>query len=123
MWGRLQGAGIPYDSAEHLLHKELRDMTDYCLPQQEKVTHHYHCKWCQFAPYIMGEQRHCLMKYLVRANLNILYQHNEPTFVVHKRKEVTDLTLGTNKTGNLVASNWHACEVPSLANHSTYAST
>jgi hypothetical protein len=36
--------------------------------------------------------------------------------VVHNRKEVIDLTLGTNERGNLV-SNWHASDEPSLSDH------
>jgi hypothetical protein len=38
------------------------------------------------------------------------------TFVVRKRKEGIDLTLGTNKIGNLV-SNWHVSDEPSLSHH------
>jgi len=44
---------------------------------------------------------------LVTTNLNILYKSYEHTFVVSERKEVLiDLTLGTDKTGDLV-TNWH----------------
>jgi hypothetical protein len=39
---------------------------------------------------------------MVSSNLNILNHGNEPTFVTCNRKEVIDLTLGTNKIGNLV---------------------
>jgi hypothetical protein len=42
------------------------------------------------------------MEYLVSTNLDILNQGNEPTFVIRNRKEVIDLTLGTNRIGNLV---------------------
>jgi hypothetical protein len=38
-----------------------------------------------------------LVKYLVSVNLNILKQGNKPTSEVRKRKEVIDLTLGTNR--------------------------
>jgi hypothetical protein len=41
-----------------------------------------------------------LMEFLVSSNLNILNRGNEPTFVVHNRKEVIDPTLGTNKIGD-----------------------
>jgi hypothetical protein len=56
------------------------------------------------------------MEYLVNSNLNILNRGNEPTFVVRNRKEVIDLTLGTNKIGDLV-SNWHVSDEPSLSDH------
>jgi hypothetical protein len=46
------------------------------------------------------------MEYLVNSNLNIPSQGNKPTFVVCNRKEAVDLTLGTNKIGNLV-SKWY----------------
>jgi hypothetical protein len=56
------------------------------------------------------------MQYLVSSNLNILIQGNEPTFIVCNRKEVTDLTIGTNKISNLV-NNWHVSEGPTLSDH------
>jgi hypothetical protein len=45
-----------------------------------------------------------------------LNQGNEPTFVVCNNEKVTDLTLGTNKIGNLV-SNWQASNEPSSSDH------
>jgi hypothetical protein len=39
------------------------------------------------------------MGFLVSLNMNILDHGNKPTFVFCKRKEVTDLKLGTNKIG------------------------
>jgi hypothetical protein len=56
------------------------------------------------------------MEFLVSSKLNILNQGNELTFVVCNRKEVIDLTIGTNKIGNLV-SNWHVSGEPSLSDH------
>jgi hypothetical protein len=56
------------------------------------------------------------MEFLVSSNLNILNRRNELAFVVCNRKEVIELTLGTNKIGNLV-SNWHASDEPSLSDH------
>ena len=56
------------------------------------------------------------MECLVSLNLNILNYGNEPTFVVCNRKEVIDLTLGTNNIGNLV-SNCHVSDEPSLLDH------
>jgi hypothetical protein len=56
------------------------------------------------------------MEYLVSSNLNILNLGNVPTCVIHNRTEVIDLTLGTNRMGNLV-SNWHVSDEPSLSDH------
>jgi hypothetical protein len=56
------------------------------------------------------------MEFLVSSNLNILNHGNEPTFVVCNKKEVIDLTLGTNNIANLV-SNWHVADEPSLSDH------
>jgi hypothetical protein len=56
------------------------------------------------------------MEFQLSSNLNILNRDNEPTFVVHNRKEVIDLALGTNKIGDLV-SNWHVSDEPSLSAH------
>jgi hypothetical protein len=52
----------------------------------------------------------------VSSNLNVLNHGNEPTFMVSNRKEVIDLTLGTNKIANLV-SNWHVSDETSLSDH------
>jgi hypothetical protein len=56
------------------------------------------------------------MEFLESSNLNILTHGNEPTFVVCNRKEVIDLTLGTNKRVSPV-SNWHVSDEPSLSDH------
>ena len=56
------------------------------------------------------------MEYLVITNLNILNKGNEPTFVVSNRQEVTDLTLWTDKIGQLL-SNWHVSDETSLSDH------
>jgi hypothetical protein len=56
------------------------------------------------------------MEYLVSSNLNIRNHGNEPTFVVSNRKEVIDLTPGTNEIANLV-SNWHVSDETSLSDH------
>jgi hypothetical protein len=60
--------------------------------------------------------RESFMEFLVSSNLNILNHGYKPTSVVCNRKEVTDLTLGTNKTGNPV-SNWHVSGGVSLSDH------
>jgi hypothetical protein len=57
------------------------------------------------------------VEFLVSLNLNILYQVNKANFVVCNRKEVIDLTLGTNKIGNLV-NNWHVSDEMSLSDYS-----
>jgi hypothetical protein len=44
------------------------------------------------------------MEYLDSTNLSILNKGNEPTFLISKRKEVMDLTLGTDKIGDLVTN-------------------
>jgi hypothetical protein len=56
------------------------------------------------------------MEFLVSSNMNILNRGNEPTFAVRNRREVIDLTLGTNKIEVLV-SNWHVSDEPSLSDH------
>ena len=56
------------------------------------------------------------MEYLVSTNLNILNKGNKPTFVIGDRKEVIDLTLGTDKIGDLV-TNWHVSDEISMSDH------
>jgi hypothetical protein len=56
------------------------------------------------------------MEYLASLNLNILNPGNEPTFEVCKRRDLTDLTLGTNKISNLV-NNWHVSVELLMSDH------
>lgn len=56
------------------------------------------------------------MEYLVSMNFNILNKGNKPTFVISNRKEVTDLTLVSDKIVDLV-SNWHVSDELCLSDH------
>jgi hypothetical protein len=56
------------------------------------------------------------MEYLVSTNLSTLNKGNKPTSVISNRKEVINLTLGTNKIGDL-ATNWHVSDEISLSDH------
>jgi hypothetical protein len=56
------------------------------------------------------------MEFLASSKPNIFNHGNEPIFVVCNRKEVIDLTLGTNEVENL-ASNWHVSDETSLSDH------
>jgi hypothetical protein len=56
------------------------------------------------------------LEYLVSTNLTILNKGNEPTFAVSNRQDVTDLTLGTDKIGDLV-SNCQVSDDTSLLDH------
>jgi hypothetical protein len=53
---------------------------------------------------------------LVSTNLSILNKGNEPTFVLSNRKEVIDLTLWTDKIGDLV-TNRHVSDEISLSDY------
>jgi hypothetical protein len=96
-------AYLPHDSDEPPPTKEVRDINDYCHSRKKQL--------------IIGCDANAhLMESLESSNLNILNHGNEPTTVVCNRKEVTDLTHGTNKIVNLV-SNWHVSHEPSLSDH------
>jgi hypothetical protein len=97
-------AYLPYDSDEPPPTKEVRDITDYCYSRKKQLiigcdTNAHHTLWGSTGVNPRGVS---LMEYLVSSNLNILNHGNKPTFVVSNRKEVIDLTLGTNKIANLV---------------------
>lgn len=64
----------------------------------------------------MGEHRHQSMKTILNGifGKHKLNKGNEPTLVINNRKEVTDLTLGTDKIGYLVI-NWHVSNEISLS--------
>jgi hypothetical protein len=107
-------AYLPYDPGEPTPTKEVRDNTDYYCSRKKQLiigcdANSHHTLWGSTSSNSRGES---LMEFLVRSNLNILNHGKGPTFVVSNRKEVTDLTLGTNKLVNLV-SNWHVSDEPS----------
>jgi len=55
----------------------------------------------------MGEQEHKSRRMpngILSTNLNILNKGNEPTFIISNRKDVTELTLVTDKTADLVSN-------------------
>jgi hypothetical protein len=109
---------LPYDSDEPPPTKELRDTTDYRHSRKKQLfircdANAHHTLWGSTGSH-PGQET--LMEFLVSSNLNIHNHGNEPTFVVCNRREVIDLTLGTNKIINLV-SNWHLSDEPSLSDH------
>jgi hypothetical protein len=97
---------LPYDSDEPPPTKEVRDIIDYCHSSQKQLIigcddNAQHTLWRRTGSNPRGES---LMEFLVSANLNILNQVNEPTYVVCNRRAVIDLTLRTNKIVNLVSN-------------------
>jgi hypothetical protein len=108
---------LPHDSDEPLPTEERRNITGYCHSWKNHLiigcdTNAHHILWGNTGNNPRGES---FMEYLATLKLNI-NQGNKPTFVVHNRREVIDLTLGTDKIGNLVA-NWCISDEPSLLDH------
>jgi hypothetical protein len=104
-------AYLPYDADKPPLSKGVRKAVDYCsrnivqlIDGCDANTHHIIWESTDINP--LGE---CLMEYLVSTNLSILNKGNKPTFIISNRKEVIDLTLGTDKIGDLV-TNWHVSD-------------
>lgn len=67
----------------------------------------------------MGEQEHKSTRMpngILSTNFNILNKGNEPIFIISDRKEVTQLTLVTNKTADMV-NIWHVSDEISLSDH------
>jgi hypothetical protein len=109
----IASAYLLYDSDEPPPTK-VRDITDYCSSRKKQLiigcdANANHILWGSNGTNPRGES---FMEFLVSLNLNIL-NHD---IIVCNRKEVIDLTLGTNKIGNLV-SNWHVSDEPSLSDH------
>jgi hypothetical protein len=107
-------AYLPYDSDEPPRSKGLMEVIDYCSRNKFQLiigcdANAHHIIWGSTDINPQGE---CLMEYLVSTNLSILNKGNEPTFVLSNRK-VIDLTLGTDKIGDLV-TNWHVSDEISL---------
>jgi hypothetical protein len=111
-------AYFPYDSDEPPPTKEMRHITEHCQSRKKQLivgrdANAHHILWGSTTTNPRGER---LMEFLVSSNLNILNRSNKHTFVVCNRKKVIDLTLGTNKIGDLV-SDWHVSDEPSLSDH------
>jgi hypothetical protein len=111
-------AYFSYDSDEPPPIKEMKDIIDHCQSMETQLIvgcddNAHRVLWGSTGTNQTGEG---LMEFLVSSNLNILNCGNEPTFVVRNRKEVIDLTLRTNKIGDLV-SNWHVSDDPSMSDH------
>jgi splicing factor 45 len=92
-------AYLPYDSDEPPPTKEERGIIEYCHSRKKQLNigcdaNAHHKLWGSNGS---NPRRESLMEFLVSSNLNILNHGNEPTFVVCNRREVIDLTLGTNK--------------------------
>jgi hypothetical protein len=98
----VSSAYLPYDSDEPPPSKEVH-IIDYCHSRKKQLimgcdANAHHRLWGSTG---VNPRVEISMEYLVSSNLNILNQGNEPTFVASNRKEVIDLTLGTNKIANL----------------------
>jgi hypothetical protein len=99
-------AYLPYDSDEPPPSKEVKDIIDYCYSREKQLiigcdANAHHTLWGSTGVNQRGES---------------LNHGNEPTFAVRNRKDVIDLTLGTNEIANLV-SNWHVSDETSLSDH------
>jgi hypothetical protein len=84
----------------------VRDIIEHCRSRKKQLfvgcdANAHHILWGSTGTNPRGDS---LMEFLVSSNLNILNRGNEPIFAVHNRKEVIDLTLGTNKIGDLVSN-------------------
>jgi hypothetical protein len=96
----------------------VKDIIDYCYNKKKQLiigcdANAHHTLWGSTG---VNPREESLIEYLVSSNLYILNRVNEPTFVVSNRKEVIDLTPGTNEIANLV-SNWHVSDETSLSDH------
>jgi hypothetical protein len=98
---------LPFDADIPPRTKEMRDVINYCYSRREQFilgcnANAHHTLWGSINTDLRGK---ALTEYLVSSKFNILNQGNELTFVVCGRKEVIDLTLGTNKINKLL-NNW-----------------
>jgi hypothetical protein len=110
-------AYLPCDSDEPPRSKGFREVVEYCSSNKLQLigcdAFAHHIIWGSTDINPRGE---CLMEYLVSTNLGTLNKGNGHTFVISNRKEVTDLTLGTDKIGDLV-TNYHIFDEISLSDH------
>jgi hypothetical protein len=111
-------AYLPYDLDEPPPSRELRDIVTHCcrnnlllITGSDANAHHFIWGCTGIKP-----TGHYLLEYLVSTNLNILNKGNKLTFVVRNEQKVIDLTLGTDKIGELV-SNWHVSDETSRSDH------
>jgi hypothetical protein len=98
--------------------KKWRDVIDYCSSRRKQLitgcdanTHHIPC-WSND----INPRQESLVEYLMSSNITILKQGDKSTFMIRNRKEVIDLTLGSDWIGNLMR-NRHVSDKPSLSDH------
>jgi hypothetical protein len=99
-------AYLPYYSDEPPPSKGLKEVIDYHSRNKLQLivgcdANAYHITWGSTDINPRGKR---LMEYLVTIILIILNKGNKPTFVISNRKEVIDLTLGTDKIGDLMTN-------------------
>ena len=111
-------AYLPFDSTEPPPSTEMKRVIDYCIQNNKKLVigcdaNAHHIIWGSTGNNRRGEN---LLEYLVSKKLSILNLGNEPTFVTTTRREVIDITLGTNNIEDLV-EDWHVSNEPSMSDH------
>ena len=84
-------AYLPYYTDEPSPNKDPRDVINYCSSRGKQ-----HIIGCdtKCTPHYMGKHTirgESMMEYVLSLKLNILHQGNKHTFVIHNRKEVTDV--------------------------------
>jgi len=114
-------AHLLQDSDKPPLSEGLRQVTDLCSKNKMQIivgcdanAHHL-----IQASMDINQQEECLMEYLVCIILNTLNKSMIPTLVISKSKEVTDLRIATDKTGNLVTK-WHVFDKIPSSDHRCY---
>jgi hypothetical protein len=105
---------LAYDLDEPPSTKEMRDVANYCNSRgRQLVTGYYANAYILWGSKDINPTGESLVENLISSNLDILNTGNKPTFVISNKKEVTDLTLGTNHIGNLVRE-WYVSDEPFL---------
>ncbi|XP_073991827.1 uncharacterized protein [Rhodnius prolixus] len=109
---------LPYDSTVPPPSEEMQYLTNRCRERGLQLligcdANSHNEVWGSSGTNQRGKY---LLDFISANNLHVINEGEEPTFHNSIRREVIDLTLGTNFVSTLVR-NWHVSGVPSLSDH------
>ena len=107
---------LPYDSPSLPPSQEMVGIVEYCRQHSLPFilgcdANSHHICWGSSD---INQRGRALLEYLTAMDLQVYNQGNEPTFQIVNRKEVIDLTIGSQ---NLPVNSWLVSPDPSLSDH------
>jgi hypothetical protein len=105
-------AHLSYYSDKPPASKEQMDIADYSKRRKQLIIGYDANADILRSGTDINRREENFIEYLVSFKLSILHQGNECTFEINDRRDVIDLSLGTDRIGN-----WHVSDGPSSSDH------